>query len=119
MEASGMEAEIVLVNLRYDRADLIALLRFAKAHDVERNGRYDIRMLPRLNIWTHSWLSPGCRAESTLMFSVEIDWNNSSLKSVVVRPGYDWEIFLDELAKLETAALGNAVNGKLRREPIT
>ena len=69
-----MNAETVRVNLRYDRTDLKRLLRYAKAHDVELDGRYDIRKPPRLNIWTHTWLNPGCRAESSLMFSLAFDW---------------------------------------------
>ena len=28
------------------------------------------------------------------------------------RPGYNWTIFLDELARLERAALGNRIYGK-------
>jgi hypothetical protein len=36
-----MNAENVQVNLRYERTDLKSLLRYAKAHDVERSGRYD------------------------------------------------------------------------------
>jgi len=114
-----MNAEIVQVNLRYDQADLKSLLRYAKAHDVELDGRYDIRRPPRLNIWTHNWIHPGCKAESSLMFSLEFDWNTASLRSVVLQPGYDWEIFLDELAKLEMAALGDMVYGKSRCEPKT
>ena len=114
-----MNAETVRINLRYDRADLKSLLRFAKAHDVELDGRYDIRKPPRLNIWTHNWMSPGCRAESSLMFSLKFDWNTASLMSVVLQPGYDWAIFLDELARLETAALGDVVYGKNRCEPKT
>ena len=113
-----MNAETVRINLRYDRADLKSLLRFAKAHDVELDGRYDIRKPPRLNIWTHNWMSPGCRAESSLMFSLKFDWNMASLMSVVLQPGYDWAIFLDELARLETAALGDTVYGRRRAEPI-
>ena len=111
-----MNAENVRINLRYDRTDLQALLQYAKAHDVERDGRYDIRKPPRLNIWTHNWIHPGCRAESSLMFSLEFDWNTASLMSVMLLPGYDWQIFLDELAKLETAALGDMVYGKRRAE---
>jgi hypothetical protein len=34
-------------------------------------------------------------------------------------PGYDWKIFLDELARLERAALDDVVYGKRRAEPIT
>ena len=113
-----MNAEVVQINLRYDRADLKALFRYAKTHDVERDGRYDIRKPPTLNIWTHTWLNPGCRAESSLMFSLHFDWNTASLMSVVLQPGYDWEIFLDELARLERAALGDIVYGKRRAEPI-
>ena len=113
-----MKAENVRVNLKYNRADLKSLLRYAKTHDVELDGRYDIRKPPRLNIWTHNWIQPGCRAESTLMFSLEFDWNTSSLMSARLRPGFDWRVFLDELARLETAALGSVVYGKRRAEPI-
>jgi hypothetical protein len=114
-----MNAENVRVNLRYDQADLKALLRYAKAHDVELNGRYDIRKPPRLNIWTHNWLNPGCRAESSLMFRLEFAWKTASLMSVALQPGYNWAIFLDELARLEMAALGDTVYGRRRAEPIT
>lgn len=111
-----MNAENVRINLRYDRADLKSLLRYAKAHDVELDGRYDIRRPPRLNIWTHNWIHPGCRAESSLMFSLEFDWNTASLMSVMLQLGYDWAIFLDELARLERAALGDTVYGRRRAE---
>ena len=113
-----MNAEHVRINLRYDRADLKRLLQYAKAHDVECDGRYDIRRPPRLNIWTHTWSNPGCRAESSMMFSLEFDWHTASLMSVVLQPGYDWAVFLDELARLERAALGDVVYGKRRAEPI-
>ena len=114
-----MNAENVQTNLRYDRTDLKSLLRYAKVHDIELDGRYDIRRPPRLNIWTHNWIHPGCKAESSLMFILEFDWKTASLMSVMLQPGYDWQIFLDELAKLETAALGDVVYGKHRTEPIT
>ena len=113
-----MNAETVRVNLRYDQADLEFLLRYAHAHDVGLAGRYDLRQSPRLNIWTHTWANPACRAESSLMFSLEFDRNTSSLMSVMLQPGFDWEAFLDELAKLEMAALGDVVYGKRRAEPI-
>ena len=114
-----MNAENVRINLRYDRADLKSLLQYAKVHDVDRDGRYDIRRPPRLNIWTHTWSNPGCRAESSMMYSLLFDWHAASLMSVVLQPGYDWAIFLDELARLERAALGDVVYGKRWAEPIT
>ncbi len=113
-----MNGKIVEINLRYNRADLKSLMRHAKAHDVERDGRYDIREPPRLSIWTHNWVHPGCRAESSLMFSLYFDWKTASLMFVVLYPGYDWHVFLDELARLERAALGDVVYGKRRAEPI-
>jgi hypothetical protein len=108
-----MNTENVQTTLRYDRTDLKSLLRYAKAHDIELDGRYDIRRPPRLNIWTHNWIHPGCKTESSLMFSMEFDWNTASLISVILQPGYDWAIFLDELAKLEMAALGDMVYGNV------
>ena len=114
-----MQAQIVRINLRYDRANLKQILRYAKAHAVEYNGRYDLKIPPRLNIWTHTWSNAGCLAESCLMFSLEFDWKTASLMSVMLLPGYDWVAFLDELARLERAALGNPVYGRRRREPTT
>ena len=104
-----MQAQTVRINLQYDRADLKQILRYAKAHDVERNGRYDFRMPPRLNIWTHTWSNVGCQEESCVMFRLKFDWKTASLMSVALMPGYDWEGFLDELMRLEKAALGNPV----------
>jgi hypothetical protein len=116
---NAVQAQTVRINLQYDRADPKQILRYAKAHDVEQNGRYDFRKPPRLNIWTHAWSNTGCREESCLMFSLEFDWKTSALMSVVLMPGFDWEAFVDELARLERAALGRSVYGKCRREPTT
>jgi hypothetical protein len=114
-----MQAQTVRINLRYDPVELKQLLRYAKAHDVEQDGRYDLRKPPRLNIWTHTWSNAGCKAESCVMFSLEFDWKTASLMSVVLMRGFDWEAFVDELATLERAALGKSVYGKRRREPTT
>lgn len=116
--AAAMNYENVRIDLQYDWAALKSLLRHARDHDIERGGRYDIRMPLRLNIWTHTWANPGCRAESSLMFSLEFDWKTASLMSVMLQPGFDWETFLDELAKLEMVALGDTVYGRRRGEPI-
>ena len=112
-----MQAQTVGINLRYERADLKRILRHVKAHDVERNGRYDCRMPPRLNIWTHTWSNVGCKEESCVMFSVKFNWKTASLMSVVLMPGFDWDAFVDELARLESAALGKPIYGRRRCEP--
>ena len=51
-----MQAQTVRINLQYDRADLKQILRYAKAHDVERNGRYDFFGYLRFST---SGLTPG------------------------------------------------------------
>ena len=88
-----MQTQTVRVEMRYDRAELTRILRYVKAHDVDVNGRYDIKNPPYLNIWTHTWNNPGCRAESCLMFSLEFDWDAASLMSVTLHPGFGWETF--------------------------
>ena len=112
-----MQVQTVQINLRYKRAELKQILRYAKAHDVERNGRYDfLRLPPLLNIWTHAWSNAGCKAESCVMFSLEVNWKTATLMFVVLMPGFDWEAFVDELATLERAALGKLIYGRTRRE---
>ncbi len=114
-----MNAETVRVNLRYEQADLKSVLRYASAHDVGRQGRYDVEWPIVLNIWTHPRTNQACQAESTLMFSLEFDWNAASLMSVTLQPGFGWEVFLDELGRLERTVLGDVVYGRSRCEPRT
>ena len=78
----AINAKDVFVNLKYGRVDLTFLYRYASVHDVESGGRYDTRTPPLLNIWTHNWISPGCREESSLMFGLEFNWKTASLISV-------------------------------------
>jgi hypothetical protein len=114
----AINAEDVHLDLQYGKVELKFFFRYANAHDVEVDGRYDIRTPPLLNIWTHYWINPGCRAESSLMFSLEFDWKTGSLILVKLQPGFDWQVFLDELAKLERAALGDVRYGKRREKRI-
>ena len=112
-----MQFQTERINLQYKRAELKQILRYAKAHDVERNGRYDLlRLPPLLNIWTHAWSNAGCKAESCVMFSLEVDWKTATLMFVVLMQGFDWEAFVDELATLEMAALGKSIYGRNRHE---
>lgn len=114
-----MNAKNVRVNLQYDWKELRSLFSYAQAHDVQRAaGRYDTRTPPWLNIWTHAWSHPGCKAESSLMFSLAFDCGTALLMSLVLHPGYDWELFLDELATLEWAALGYPAYGRRRAEAV-
>jgi hypothetical protein len=112
-----MAVEAVRLCLHYHRADLECLFAYAQAHNVERRGRYHVQNVSVLNIWTHTWSNPGCKAESSLMCSLAFDRNTAALASVVLQPGYDWDVLCDELARLETAALGEVVWGELRAAP--
>ena len=113
-----MQSQTERINLQYERGELKQILRYATAHDVERNGRYDfLRLPPLLNIWTHAWSNAGCREESCVMFRLTFDRKTSALMSVTLMPGFDVEEFVDELATLEGAALGKSVYGRHRREP--
>ena len=111
-----MLAQTVRINLRYDRADLKQILRYANAHDVERNGRYDFWIPPSLNIWTHTWSNAGCKAEACVMFSLEFDWKTASLMSVMLSWATTGKAFSTNW-RGRMAALGNAVHGKSRCKP--
>ena len=56
-----IQTQSVRITLRYERAELKRILRYVKAHDVERDGRYDFKLPPRLNIWTHACATPDAR----------------------------------------------------------
>ena len=116
---NAMQAQKVQITLRYDGAELKQIIRYAKAHDVQRHGRYDFRTPPHLNIWTHAWCNTACREESCVMFRLEFDSKSSALMSVVLMPGFDVEAFVDELAMLEKAAVGRSVHGACRRKHTT
>ena len=112
-----MQSHTERINLQYERAELKQILRYAKAHDVERNGRYDfLRLPPLLNIWTHAWSNADCKAESCVMFCLEVDWKTAAVSFVTLMRGFDWDAFGDELAMLEWAALGKSIHGRTRRE---
>ena len=110
-------AQTVPINLQYGPAELMQILFYVKIHDLKRRGRYGSRKLLLITIWTHAWRNAGCRLESCAMFTLEFDWETSTLKSVALMPGFDWEAFVDELAMLEKAALGKSIYGRTRREP--
>jgi hypothetical protein len=44
-----------LVDFAYTGQELHALFRYAHAHDVEQDGRYDARSAA-INVWSHHWV---------------------------------------------------------------
>lgn len=113
--------------LPYTPVDLERLLQFAEKHDVDSDGRYDVAVIDgfheleeasllRINVWTHRWSSAGMKSESTVMCGFVFDRRRCLLIEVSVFPGFDLETAWDELAQLETAALGTDVYGRWRRK---
>ena len=49
------------------------------------------------------------------MFSLKVRLESASLMSVILQPGYGWETFLDELGRLEWAALGDLSTASILR----
>jgi hypothetical protein len=107
-----MPTETYPMSLWYDDEDLAAIFDYAEAHQVEENGRYDVSRPSRINIWTHTWSTPALKDESSIMFSVVFDSESGTLTSVMMLPGFDMDVFFDELARLEWPALGRLVHGK-------
>ena len=101
-----MNAEFVRVNLRYDQADLESLFRYARAHDVVQAGRYDLRRSPPAQHLDAHLGQSSLPGRIVADVQPRIDRNTASLMSVIVQPGYDWPVFLDELARLEKRRWG-------------
>jgi hypothetical protein len=58
------------------RPELEALFRYARAHDVEKGGRYDARSACLL-LWSHHWLTPATRDESDTIGGFYMRWTDS------------------------------------------
>ena len=112
-----LQTQYVRINLRYEPAELKRILEFAKANDVAQGGRYDLRGGRRLNIWTHVWCNSGCMEESCRMFCLDFDLKTCTLLSVALMPRFDWQAFVDELAMLERAAVGQSIYGSVQHGP--
>jgi hypothetical protein len=107
-----MGVQSLKMDWRYDPVDLDWLIAFAEEHDVERGGRYDADIYaPSIIVWSHSWIIPSCKEESTAMCILKFDRTRSSLVGFSILPGFDLEVALSELSILEKGALGTVVYG--------
>jgi hypothetical protein len=66
------------VDFAYTRPELEALSRYARAHDVERGGRYDARSAA-INVWSHHWLHPATREGSETIGTFYVHWDPPAL----------------------------------------
>jgi hypothetical protein len=64
------------VDFAYTRPELEALFHYARAHDVEKGGRYDARSAAII-LWSHHWLHPATREESETIGSFYFRWGDT------------------------------------------
>jgi hypothetical protein len=99
------------VNFPYTRQELEALFRYAHERDVEKGGRYDARSAA-VNVWSHHWLEPATKEESDILGSFYVHWHPTPLLyQIETDKGFSLEDLMQELGRLELAALGYVKHG--------
>lgn len=101
------------VDFVYSRPELDALFRYARAHDVEKGGRYDARSAA-VNVWSHHWLYDATRAESEIIGTFYVRWTDPpTLWEIETKEGFSLEDLMQELGRLELQALGYVKHGDI------
>jgi hypothetical protein len=104
------------VDFPYTRLELEALFQYARAHDVENGGRYDARAAA-INLWSHHWQHPATREESDVIGTFYVRWAPTPrLWQIETDEGFSLEDLMQELGRLELAALGYVKHGDVPRE---
>jgi hypothetical protein len=106
------------VNFPYTRAELEALLAYARAHDVEQGGRYDARSAA-INVWSHAWVNRATWEESGTIGTFYVRWGETpALWQIECDEGFSLEDLMEELGRLELSALGSVKHGHVPRRPL-
>jgi hypothetical protein len=108
------------------RAELEATSRYARAHDVEKGGRYDARAACIL-LWSHHWLHPATREESEIIASFYVRWGDAPAPwDIETDAGLSHDDLMAELGRLELHALSSVkqamcrmTSGRLSRRAST
>jgi hypothetical protein len=99
------------VDFAYTRPELEALFRYARAHDVEKGGRYDARSAA-INVWSHHWLNNATREESETIGTFYVSWAlTPRLYKIECDAGFGLEDLMGALGWLELGALGYVKHG--------
>jgi hypothetical protein len=99
------------VDFAYTRPELEALFAYARAHDVERGGTYDVRSAA-INLWSHHWLHDATRTESEILGTFYVRWTDPpTLWLIETEAGFGLEDLLAALGRLELVALGRVKHG--------
>jgi hypothetical protein len=101
------------------RAELEALFRDARDHDVEQGRPYDARSAA-VNIWSHHWQHPATKEESDIVGSLYFygaptptRWQSETDE------GFTLEDLLQALGRWELQALGDVKHGDVPTEGPT
>jgi hypothetical protein len=85
------------VDFAYTRQELLALFRYARAHDVERGGRYDARS-SAIILWSHHWQHPATRLDSEVIGTFYVHWEPTpTLYAIETDEGFALEDLLQAL----------------------
>jgi hypothetical protein len=103
------------VDFPYTRPELQALFRDARAHDVERGGRYDARSAA-VHLWSHQWLSHAMNGESEIIGSFYVRWDVPALDEIETEEGFGLEDLPQALGRWELDALGRVKHGDVPQQ---
>lgn len=99
------------VDFPYTRQELEALFRYARTHDVEQGGRYDVRSAA-VHIWSHHWQHPATMEESDTIGTFYFRWGDTPvLWEIDTDDGVSLDDLMHELGRLELQALGRVKHG--------
>jgi hypothetical protein len=105
------------VDFAYTREALEALFAYARAHDVERGGRYDARSAAII-LWSHHWQHPATRLDSEVIGTFYVQWAPTpTLYAIDTEEAFGLDDLMPALGRLELDALGYVKHGDVPRRP--
>jgi hypothetical protein len=103
------------VDFAYTRQELEGLFGYARAHDVEKGGRYDARSAA-VSVWSHHWTYPATREVSEIIGTFSARWNPEVLWAIETDEGFSLEDLMRELGRWELKAVGRVKHGDVPHE---
>lgn len=105
------------VDFPYTRLELEALFRYAREHDVEKGGHYDAHSAAII-VWSHHWAHPATKEESETIGTFYVHWEPPALWEIETDESFALDDLMQELGRLELAALGRVKHGDIPREDV-
>jgi hypothetical protein len=105
------------VDFPYTRSELAELLRYARAHDVEKGGHYDAGAAAMI-LWSHHWLNAATREASETIGSFDVPWGDMpALCEIETDEGCSLEDLMQDLWRIERQVFGYVRHGEVPRRP--